>query len=404
MGRRMLAGLCALLGVLCAFPAPHALGKAQDQQDHVPVFAGFEDARYQEHDLLLQRLLAEFAADREAFCGCSAASAATIPLLPVALVKAWIIQESGGTPAAWNTDPAQMNVPGDWVPEKELLGLSRPAARHQGNVEDNLRAAMKALCRKGFGASYRPTLGRRDGAHFDGWARALERYNANQRPDANGKPHSVNYAQRILQRAQHPQEYVPIRIPRRAAEEGAEDANGPLDLNGAPDPNGAALLCMAGMPGDADALASAPAPTPTHTPASVPSPLITEAQAHAAAEDPDVVIRGTLNMTGGVPLPYAFSITNKGHGTLTVANLMLNVYDHHADDDLFVPPLLEVTPIRDDAGLCVALQVRGQRVRIHELTWEHEGREDLLLRCDFDPVLLRFATTGFDGGQVVLDR
>lgn len=179
-------------------------------------FKGFDDPRYSDHDRLLRQLLWEFNANKAKFCGCIDKTAAAIPFLTAEMVKAWLIQESGGAgdKEAWKADPGQVNVPGDWTPEKEELGLTKPTARNQGTLETNLRAALMALCRKGFGTSYKATKGRRESATFDGWVKALERYNANQKLDANGQPHYKNYCECIVRRSEHPDEYVPIEIPK----------------------------------------------------------------------------------------------------------------------------------------------------------------------------------------------
>ena len=101
--------------------------RATAGESGLPVFRGFEAARYQEHDRLIAEMTAAFNADKAGWCGGTAAQAAKIADLTPALVKAHMIEESGGngprSKAAWAVDPLQVNVPGDWGPEKELVGL-----------------------------------------------------------------------------------------------------------------------------------------------------------------------------------------------------------------------------------------------------------------------------------------
>ena len=176
----------------------------------VPVFRGFEDPRYQLHDGLIVHLVEEFNADKAKACGGTAEQAAKIADLPPAIVKAHMIEESGGngprSKAAWAVDPLQVNVPGDWGDEKTLVGLSKPAKRNEGTAEDNVRAAIKYLSRKGFSASAKPASLRPNG-FFDGWLKALQRYNG--RPD---RYYSDEYADKIVRRATNPDLFVPIEI------------------------------------------------------------------------------------------------------------------------------------------------------------------------------------------------
>jgi RHS repeat-associated protein len=186
-------------------------------QQPIGPFKGYEDPRYQQHDVLLRQLLLEFNANKAAWCGCIDKTAATIPDLTPELVKAWLIQESGGgsehDKACWAVDPAQVNVPGDWVDEKGELGLTKPTQRNEGTIEQNLRAALQALCRKGFGTSYKATKGRRENATFDGWIEALRRYNGRTDVRPNGKQYRDNYCECIKKRADNPEEHVPIELP-----------------------------------------------------------------------------------------------------------------------------------------------------------------------------------------------
>ena len=179
----------------------------------VPVFRGFEDARYQRHDALIQRLVDEFNANKAQWCGGTPAQAAKIGDLTPAIVKAHMIEESGGngpsSKAAWQVDPLQVNVPGDWGAEKRQVGLSKPRRRNEGTAEGNIRAAIKYLSRKGFGASGRPASARPTG-FFDGWETALRRYNGRRDRTATDRCYNDEYSAKIMKRARNPGVFVPI--------------------------------------------------------------------------------------------------------------------------------------------------------------------------------------------------
>jgi hypothetical protein len=181
----------------------------------VPVFRGFEDARYQQHDAAILRLVAEFNSNKAKGCGGTAAQAAAIPDLSAALVKAHMIEESGGngprSKAAWAVDPLQVNVPGDWGAEKELVGLSRPQRRNEGTLEQNIRAAIMYLSRKGFSSAARPAADRPKG-YFDGWLKALRRYNGRRDRTDTDRYYSDEYADKIQRRASNPDVFIPIEI------------------------------------------------------------------------------------------------------------------------------------------------------------------------------------------------
>ena len=181
----------------------------------LPVFRGFEDARYQEHDALIARLVKEFNADKKGWTGGTESQAAKVGDLTPALVKAHMIEESGGngprSKAAWAVDPLQVNVPGDWGVEKELVGLVKPSKRNEGTAEQNVRAAIKYLSRKGFGASARPAATRPSG-FFDGWLDALRRYNGRRDRTDTDRYYSDEYADKIVKRAKDPNAFVPIEI------------------------------------------------------------------------------------------------------------------------------------------------------------------------------------------------
>ena len=113
--------------------------------------------------------------------------------------------------AAWAVDPLQVNVPGDWGEEKTLVGLSKPKKRNEGTAEQNVRAAIKYLSRKGFGTSARPASVRPNGV-FDGWKSALRRYNGRRDRTDTDRYYSDEYADKILRRAKNPDLFVPIEI------------------------------------------------------------------------------------------------------------------------------------------------------------------------------------------------
>ena len=183
--------------------------------DGVPVFSGFEDDRYQAHDELIARLVNEFNADKMAACGGTAAQAEKIPALTAALVKSHMIEESGGngprSVAAWNVDPLQVNVPGDWGDEKVLVGLTKPEKRNEGSLEANVRAAIRYLSRKGFGTSAKPAS-QIPKSNFAGWLSALRRYNGRRDRTETDRYYSDEYADKIMKRARNPSMFVPIEI------------------------------------------------------------------------------------------------------------------------------------------------------------------------------------------------
>ena len=181
----------------------------------LPVFRGFEDKRYQAHDELIAKLVKEFNADKKGWTGGTLEQAIKVSNLTPALVKAHMIEESGGngprSKAAWAVDPLQVNVPGDWGVEKELVGLTKPTKRNEGSLENNVRAAIKYLSRKGFGASARPAASRPTG-FFDGWLDALRRYNGRRDRTDTDRYYSDEYADKIMKRAKDPNAFVPIEI------------------------------------------------------------------------------------------------------------------------------------------------------------------------------------------------
>ena len=106
------------------------------------IFKGFETPRYQQHDALIRELVLDFNNNKAIRSDCDIDQALKIALLDENLVKAWMIQESGGgdhrSLAAWRVDPVQVNVPGDWNDFKTDLGLVSPTVRNEGNIKNNL--------------------------------------------------------------------------------------------------------------------------------------------------------------------------------------------------------------------------------------------------------------------------
>ena len=89
--------------------------------------------------------------------------------------------------------------------------MKRPAKRNEGKVEDNVRAAIMYLSRKGFSTSARPAANRPEG-FFDGWLTALRRYNGRRDRTDTDRYYSDEYADKIMRRAQNPDLFVPIEI------------------------------------------------------------------------------------------------------------------------------------------------------------------------------------------------
>ena len=181
----------------------------------LPVFRGYEAARYQQYDDLIIRYVEDFNARRGEWAAATPAQARGIHDLRPKLVKAQMIEETGGgdrrSLAAWMVDPQQVNVPGDWSPYKESLGLKKPTRRNEGTKEQNVRAAIMFLARKGFGSSGQPAQNRPSG-RFDDWYTALERYNGRSDETRDGRLYRDVYAERIVRRAFEPRSFVPIAI------------------------------------------------------------------------------------------------------------------------------------------------------------------------------------------------
>jgi len=182
----------------------------------LPVFKGFEAPRYQQHDQLIIRYVNEFNANPALWTGGVGEQTASVRRLDPAMVKAHMIQETGGNDslsrACWAIDPLQVNVPGDWNRYKAYLGLKKPRHRNEGSRETNIRAGIKYLARKGFGRSGQPA-GNRPDSSFDGWSQALERYNGRMQPLKDGRFYCEAYADKIEERKDDPALHVPVDIP-----------------------------------------------------------------------------------------------------------------------------------------------------------------------------------------------
>ncbi|MCB9693025.1 MAG: hypothetical protein H6736_14540 [Alphaproteobacteria bacterium] len=190
------------------------------KEDRTPVFPGFEDERYQAHDARIEDLVSQFNLDKAGFVGATEDQAEGIGDLDPAMVKAWLIQETGGgdrrSRAAWDTDPGQVNVPGDWSAQKgdDQMDLSKPKKRNEGDIDGNLKAAIVWLTRKGFSRSGRAPADLEGGQSFGGWEKALENYNGRGEKTRNGKRYRENYADRILARAGDTDTHAPIQLPK----------------------------------------------------------------------------------------------------------------------------------------------------------------------------------------------
>lgn len=187
-------------------------------QAKVQIFRGFEDDHYQEHDELIVKLVDDFNHNRGHWAGATPEQAKKIHKLTPDIVKSHMIEETGGmghrSRDAWQIDPLQVNVPGDWNPYKQYLGLTEPTHRNEGTAEQNIIAAIQYLTRKGFGVSGQPARNRPSGV-FDGWYAALKRYNGRNDETLDGRHYKEAYAERIDKRAREPDSFVPISIPTK---------------------------------------------------------------------------------------------------------------------------------------------------------------------------------------------
>ena len=185
-----------------------------DGVDRTPTFAGFEDDRFQMHDARIEALVAELNADPAAFIGANPEQVEAMGALDPALVKSWLLQETGGSPDAWAVDPAQVNNPGDWGDFKTSLGLEKPSTRNTGDADTNLRAAIALLGRKGFSRSGKPPSELQGGQTWSTWHDALTDYNGNNKR-VNGTRHKDLYAERIEARAANPETHHRIPLGRK---------------------------------------------------------------------------------------------------------------------------------------------------------------------------------------------
>jgi hypothetical protein len=109
------------------------------------------------------------------------------------LMKAWMMRESGGTPAAFKRDPFQMNNAGDWVSDKaRIAGLSQGQAMTPQTSAD---AALKWLQYKG---TRHDSRGRPES--YRGHYEALRGYNGSKRI-VHGVSGDENYANSVMNNA-----------------------------------------------------------------------------------------------------------------------------------------------------------------------------------------------------------
>lgn len=201
------------------YPEASIVDKAKERATQkLYIFRGFEDDHYQQYDNLIVKLVDDFNHNRGHWAGATPAQARQIHTLPPNLVKAHMIEETGGMRGrsrdAWNFDPLQINVPGDWNKYKSFLGIKEPKKRNEGTATQNIIAAIKYLSRKGFGSSGQPA-GNRPTGTFDGWVMALKRYNGRNDETLDGRHYKEAYAERIVQRSREPDNFVPISIPTK---------------------------------------------------------------------------------------------------------------------------------------------------------------------------------------------
>jgi len=194
--------------------APGEVGTNQSQNMTIE---GFDNDRYNKHDDLIISIVDEINADKAGVIGATDEQAAGIGDIDPRMVKAWMIQESGGndssSKSAWDVDPLQANAyKRDWDKHKSGLGLKKSEAG-AGDLKTNIRAGVIMMVRKGFGKSGQPPINRPSGT-FDGFKTALRRYNGRTTPTTNGNPYSINYANRIMRRYTDTTNRVAISLPR----------------------------------------------------------------------------------------------------------------------------------------------------------------------------------------------
>jgi len=113
------------------------------------------------------------------------------------LMKAWMMQESGGNPDAFKTDPFQVNNAGDWSKDNmkaKVAGLSQGQAM---TPETSADAALKWLHYKGrINTSDKPG----QWVPYQGHYEALRNYNGAASPTP-GIPKGADYANSVLNKA-----------------------------------------------------------------------------------------------------------------------------------------------------------------------------------------------------------
>jgi RHS repeat-associated protein len=116
------------------------------------------------------------------------------------LVKAWMMEESGGTQSAFLRDPMQVNNPGDWTDLKSEMGLAKGETMTRGI---SIAAGLGWL-------EYKGTAGKMDkfGEYvytgtYRGDRNALTNYNGNIKiyPQDGGVQHRYVYSNTILNNA-----------------------------------------------------------------------------------------------------------------------------------------------------------------------------------------------------------
>lgn len=181
----------------------------------IRIFRGFEDTQYQLHDDLVVRLVSEFNADPAKWADATVEQAESIHELSPSLIKALMIEESaampGRRPEAWTRDPMQINIPHNWRDWKVDIGLTQPTERNTGTPEQNIRAGIMYLVRKGFDVSGKPAREFPD-KEFEGWVVALKRYNGRVDGTTDGRKYKSAFAERIATRFSEPDNFSPVVI------------------------------------------------------------------------------------------------------------------------------------------------------------------------------------------------
>lgn len=150
-------GQSAVTGVAQTSTTP-LLDQVEEQQaaqQDLSEFAGYGADWHQSQDALIQRVVADFNEEK----GWDTDHA---HYLDANLVKAWALQESGGHKNVFTSgDMMQVNVTGDYVPEKKHFGLEK---REKVDPEKSLRTALDWAYYKG-----EVTKGMKGGTPDEGW-------------------------------------------------------------------------------------------------------------------------------------------------------------------------------------------------------------------------------------------